>query len=196
MKIVNANRPIKKSALNSNRAVLSCDPNECQSLPQPQRQPQRQVTNPNNFARRNQQQESLTFAPPPLVKAPPSGSESKESNNFSLLSNDHSFKNSSDLSPNRGIQKRSPAASPSSSVLNRPNGSVSQSSQGRKGTGCRQCVNCLADDCGKCNYCLDKPKFGGPNTLKKKCIQKKCLLIQTGGSVLPRARMIANKQIN
>ena len=46
----------------------------------------------------------------------------------------------------------------------------------KRGTGCRNCANCLSEDCGKCQYCLDKPKFGGPNTLKKKCIEKRCLI--------------------
>ena len=49
-------------------------------------------------------------------------------------------------------------------------------STGKKNWGCRKCAGCLVEDCGKCNYCLDKPKFGGANTLKKKCIQRKCLL--------------------
>lgn len=49
-------------------------------------------------------------------------------------------------------------------------------SSGKKNWGCRKCAGCLVEDCGKCNYCLDKPKFGGANTLKKKCIQRKCLL--------------------
>ncbi|XP_074596298.1 uncharacterized protein LOC141851450 isoform X2 [Brevipalpus obovatus] len=49
-------------------------------------------------------------------------------------------------------------------------------SSGKKNWGCRKCAGCLVEDCGKCNYCLDKPKFGGANTLKKKCILRKCLL--------------------
>ena len=35
-------------------------------------------------------------------------------------------------------------------------------------------MGCLADDCGSCKFCLDKPKFGGPGKKKKFCIQKKC----------------------
>lgn len=44
----------------------------------------------------------------------------------------------------------------------------------RKQGGCKQCPGCLKEDCGKCNYCRDKPKFGGPNTLKKKCAMRRC----------------------
>lgn len=37
----------------------------------------------------------------------------------------------------------------------------------------RQDVRRLTDDdCGTCHYCKDKPKFGGPGTLRKKCLKK------------------------
>lgn len=41
-------------------------------------------------------------------------------------------------------------------------------------TRCGECSFCLAEDCGTCHYCLDKPKFGGSNTLKKVCVQREC----------------------
>ena len=44
---------------------------------------------------------------------------------------------------------------------------------GRNGR-CGQCSACKAPDCGKCRYCLDKKKFGGPERLKKCCILRKC----------------------
>lgn len=171
MKIVNANRPIKKSASNPPRILPIQDSHPPQGP---------QITNP-NFVVKNIKQESLSFAPPPLVKAPITGMIKMENNNVSLLTTGQSIKSSS-VEPR--TKRVAVAASPS--TINRPNGG----SVGRKGTGCRQCANCLSDDCGKCNYCLDKPKFGGPNTLKKKCIKKKCLLVQTGG--VPRPR-VANK---
>ncbi|XP_074603420.1 uncharacterized protein LOC141856962 [Brevipalpus obovatus] len=40
---------------------------------------------------------------------------------------------------------------------------------------CLKCANCLADDCGTCINCLDRPKFGGPFVRKQRCIKKKCL---------------------
>ena len=43
-----------------------------------------------------------------------------------------------------------------------------------KKTKCNQCSNCLKEDCGTCVYCLDKPKFGGPLRLKKKCVERSC----------------------
>ena len=39
---------------------------------------------------------------------------------------------------------------------------------------CRKCSGCLRADCGRCPYCLDKPKFGGTNVLRQKCQHKKC----------------------
>ncbi|XP_030596227.1 histone-lysine N-methyltransferase 2B isoform X2 [Archocentrus centrarchus] len=40
---------------------------------------------------------------------------------------------------------------------------------------CGRCKGCLIEeDCAKCVNCLDKPKFGGPNTKRQCCIYKKC----------------------
>ena len=39
---------------------------------------------------------------------------------------------------------------------------------------CRKCSGCLRPDCGACIFCLDKPKFGGDNIRKQKCLHKKC----------------------
>lgn len=40
---------------------------------------------------------------------------------------------------------------------------------------CRECANCVRSDCGKCSFCLDMPKFGGPCTKKKPCVHRRCL---------------------
>jgi hypothetical protein len=32
-----------------------------------------------------------------------------------------------------------------------------------------------AIDCGVCQYCLDKPKFGGPGSKRKRCVARRCL---------------------
>ena len=40
--------------------------------------------------------------------------------------------------------------------------------------GCESCRGCLAPNCSVCKYCLDKPKFGGSNRLKKKCVERQC----------------------
>ncbi|XP_017282032.1 histone-lysine N-methyltransferase 2B isoform X2 [Kryptolebias marmoratus] len=40
---------------------------------------------------------------------------------------------------------------------------------------CGVCKGCNhEDDCGKCINCLDKPKFGGPNTKRQCCVYKRC----------------------
>ena len=44
----------------------------------------------------------------------------------------------------------------------------------KKSRKCGICQACLRDDCAKCKACLDKPKFGGPNKMRKKCIMKEC----------------------
>lgn len=36
---------------------------------------------------------------------------------------------------------------------------------------CGVCKGCnTEDDCGRCMNCLDKPKFGGPNTKRQCCV--------------------------
>ena len=34
---------------------------------------------------------------------------------------------------------------------------------------CNRCVGCAVPDCGQCIFCRDKPAFGGPNRLRKRC---------------------------
>ncbi|XP_062867030.1 histone-lysine N-methyltransferase 2B [Trichomycterus rosablanca] len=44
---------------------------------------------------------------------------------------------------------------------------------------CLQCKGCLRiEDCETCVFCLDKPKFGGPNKKRQSCIYKKCERMQ------------------
>ena len=41
-------------------------------------------------------------------------------------------------------------------------------------TRCGECDACRAQDCGTCKFCLDRPKFGGFNKLKKPCVHREC----------------------
>ncbi|KAL9185899.1 hypothetical protein ACHAXT_003676 [Thalassiosira profunda] len=43
---------------------------------------------------------------------------------------------------------------------------------------CGECEACVRDDCGKCQHCLDKPKFGGKGTRRQKCLLRKCLVVK------------------
>ncbi|KAI3358673.1 hypothetical protein L3Q82_015076 [Scortum barcoo] len=50
---------------------------------------------------------------------------------------------------------------------------------GARSRRCGRCKGCLIEeDCAKCMNCLDKPKFGGPNTKRQCCIYKKCERIE------------------
>uniref|UniRef100_A0A4W5L9E7 [histone H3]-lysine(4) N-methyltransferase n=1 Tax=Hucho hucho TaxID=62062 RepID=A0A4W5L9E7_9TELE len=53
-----------------------------------------------------------------------------------------------------------------------------QKSLGPFGLRSRRCGICKGcnheEDCGECMNCLDKPKFGGPNTKRQCCIYKRC----------------------
>jgi len=44
----------------------------------------------------------------------------------------------------------------------------------RRRLACGKCPGCKRSDCSKCINCLDKPKYGGENTRKQKCIKRKC----------------------
>jgi len=39
---------------------------------------------------------------------------------------------------------------------------------------CGACSGCEAEDCGECKHCKDKPKFGGKNTIKQRCLARLC----------------------
>ena len=46
-------------------------------------------------------------------------------------------------------------------------------SEGRRkrGVRCMKCAACLrTEDCARCEFCLDKRKFGGPNIKKQACM--------------------------
>ena len=47
--------------------------------------------------------------------------------------------------------------------------------RGPRGPSCGECETCLREDCGECRFCLDKPKFGGPNSLKRRCYHRWCI---------------------
>ena len=40
---------------------------------------------------------------------------------------------------------------------------------------CRRCAGCLRDDCRRCKYCLDMPKYGGTGKLRQACVERRCL---------------------
>jgi len=60
-------------------------------------------------------------------------------------------------------------------------GGVKGDSAKRRGTlqRCGQCVPCTRADCGQCQNCMDKPKFGGPGLRKQACEKKRCLTMTT-----------------
>ena len=55
----------------------------------------------------------------------------------------------------------------------------------RRNVRCKTCGPCLAEDCGHCVYCLDKPKFGGPNKKKCACVKRKCVNLISSKSAIP-----------
>jgi len=45
---------------------------------------------------------------------------------------------------------------------------------GRQAKGCGRCPACLAEDCGLCKHCRDKPSRGGRGTIRQKCQRRRC----------------------
>ena len=183
MKIVNCNRPLKRSNTINLPSTTPASSSSC--LPViPKVTYSRLQSNPSPATSSS----SLSFTSPSLVKVATSSATS--SSGGMLLHRLQQNQNQQQFQQQKQQQHAYPTRTSSqgspSSGLTRPGSTVSQTPtsmtassvllSGRKGTGCRSCANCIKDDCGQCQYCLDKPKFGGPNTLKKKCIEKRCLL--------------------
>ena len=49
--------------------------------------------------------------------------------------------------------------------------------QTNKRTRCGQCPQCLAEDCGKCEHCRLKKRFGGNGTSRNSCVHRRCVAI-------------------
>lgn len=46
----------------------------------------------------------------------------------------------------------------------------------KKARRCGECVACdRTEDCGRCDFCKDMRKFGGPNRIRQKCRQRQCM---------------------
>ncbi|XP_028280646.1 histone-lysine N-methyltransferase 2A isoform X2 [Parambassis ranga] len=67
---------------------------------------------------------------------------------------------------------------PKVAKVKKPTNFVKRKGLGPFGYRSRRCGVCKGcnheDDCGKCINCLDKPKFGGPNTKRQCCVYKRC----------------------
>ncbi|KAF1387759.1 hypothetical protein PFLUV_G00083290 [Perca fluviatilis] len=67
---------------------------------------------------------------------------------------------------------------PKVTKVKKPSNFVKKKGLGPFGYRSRRCGICKGcnheDDCGKCMNCLDKPKFGGPNTKRQCCVYKRC----------------------
>lgn len=42
---------------------------------------------------------------------------------------------------------------------------------------CLECAGCKRAECGRCWACLDKPKFGGQNLKRQRCLERRCVLL-------------------
>lgn len=86
-----------------------------------------------------------------------------------------SLKSSLESSILNGSTKDSNNNNKSNSTAN-GNNKPTKGTAGKKVWSCGKCSTCVAEDCGKCIYCLDRPKFGGPFVKKQRCIKRRCLM--------------------
>uniref|UniRef100_T1K740 Nuclear receptor domain-containing protein n=2 Tax=Tetranychus urticae TaxID=32264 RepID=T1K740_TETUR len=169
MKIVNANKPLKRMGPGGGSL-----PSDSQESPPP-------ATALRTSKEANKKESSL-LASPNLNEVSDGKSKSSPLSKDDKLNSPTVMKGNNSVINNTNGNRNSPKGSVDStaSVSSTPTPKKSNASNGtnpgRKVAGCRACSGCLAEDCGKCHYCLDKPKFGGGNTLKKKCIAKRCLM--------------------
>ncbi|KAK2844415.1 hypothetical protein Q5P01_011074 [Channa striata] len=67
---------------------------------------------------------------------------------------------------------------PKVTKVKKPSNFIKRKGLGPFGYRSRRCGVCKGcnheEDCGKCMNCLDKPKFGGPNTKRQCCVYKRC----------------------
>jgi hypothetical protein len=80
--------------------------------------------------------------------------------------------------PKTSTTKSSPVAVDQFSKKAQPNFNVvyGGSSKAAKLRRCGECEGCTRDDCGSCQACADKPRFGGKGTKKKACTERYCRL--------------------
>jgi len=58
-------------------------------------------------------------------------------------------------------------------------GEMLPKSSGKKKVRCKfgeDCLGCPLPDCRECAYCLDMSRYGGQNTLRQRCVKRKCRL--------------------
>ncbi|XP_051963095.1 histone-lysine N-methyltransferase 2B-like [Xyrauchen texanus] len=85
----------------------------------------------------------------------------------------------SDISPSpaeKGVESHSDPESPVLQEHRKPKFHKGRAHLfGPRSRRCGECKGCFhEEDCGKCINCLDKPKFGGPNTKRQCCVYKRC----------------------
>uniref|UniRef100_A0A673AJ96 [histone H3]-lysine(4) N-methyltransferase n=1 Tax=Sphaeramia orbicularis TaxID=375764 RepID=A0A673AJ96_9TELE len=82
------------------------------------------------------------------------------------------------ISPSAGEDSYPGLSDQKVTKVKKPSNFVKRKGLGPFGYRSRRCGVCKGcnheDDCGKCMNCLDKPKFGGPNTKRQCCVYKRC----------------------
>jgi len=97
----------------------------------------------------------------------------KTNSNISSTTTDNRSKIKSANSPTKKSGSE-PKKDPVKSRVHGQHGVYGGSPTAAKSRRCGECEGCMRDDCGQCIPCADKPRFGGPGTKKKACVQRFC----------------------
>lgn len=72
-------------------------------------------------------------------------------------------------------EKKKHSEKPSESLIRKQHVTFEDERRGKSARRCGECVNCYrSEDCGRCDFCKDMRKFGGPNKIRQKCRQRQC----------------------
>ena len=120
--------------------------------------------------------EPVQIAPRPIVAVPTTGSAG-----YLTIVNFRGSEESFGIPP-QPKEEKDPSESddpysPKGPAIHDHNYSLALSVRGRplrRSKGCGLCDGCKRPNCDKCRFCMDKPKNGGPNRLKKRCVLRIC----------------------
>lgn len=119
----------------------------------------------------------VQIAPRPVVSVPSTGSTGYLTI-VNVRGSEESFGvTSPPTKEDKGPSESEEPYSPKGPAVHDHNYSLALSVRGRplrRSKGCGLCDGCKRPNCDKCRFCMDKPKNGGPNRLKKRCVLRVC----------------------
>ena len=121
--------------------------------------------------------EPMQFTHRPAVAAIPTAGSTGFLTIVNLRGSEESFGITAPTKVDKDPSESDDPCSPKAPTVHDHNYSLALSVRGRplrRSKGCGLCDGCRRPNCDKCRFCMDKPKNGGPNRLKKRCVLRVC----------------------